>query len=314
MTTVQEESAAVQSVTTETTGGRPPTSPTRASRRPKGPRIGAGRQLNAGPLTYAVLVVVTILSVIPLYWTVVAASRSNAEIAATPPPFLPGGNLIENFQHAMETVDMVKALRNSLIVSGSIALGTVLFCTMAGFAFAKLKFRGNKILLGITIGTMMIPAQLGVIPLFMLIAKLQWVNQLQSVILPTLVGAFGVFFMRQFLAEALPDELIEAAWVDGAGTYRIFWSIVLPIARPGMAVLAMLTFLTAWNDFFWPIIALTSDNPTVQVALNNLGGGYVPDQSVIMAGTLVGTVPVLIVFAILGKQIVGGIMHGAVKG
>jgi cellobiose transport system permease protein len=261
-----------------------------------------------------VLSVVALLSVVPLYWTVVAASRSNAEIASTPPPFVPGNSLFDNIGHAMETVDMVKALRNSLIVSGSIALGTVLMCTMAGFAFAKLRFRGNRVLLGITIGTMMIPSQLGVIPLFMLIAKLHWVNHLQAVILPTLVSAFGVFFMRQFLSEAMPDELLEAAWVDGAGTWRIFTAIVLPIARPAMAVLGMLTFLTAWNDFFWPIIALTSDNPTVQVALNNLGGGYVPDQSVIMAGTLVGTVPVLVVFAILGKQIVGGIMQGAVKG
>ncbi len=275
---------------------------------------GAGRQLAAGRWTYAVLSVVALLSVVPLYWTVVAASRSNAEIASTPPPFVPGNSLFDNIGHAMETVDMVKALRNSLIVSGSIALGTVLMCTMAGFAFAKLRFRGNRVLLGVTIGTMMIPSQLGVIPLFMLIARLHWVDHLQAVILPTLVSAFGVFFMRQFLSEAMPDELLEAAWVDGAGTWRIFTAIVLPIARPAMAVLGMLTFLTAWNDFFWPIIALTSDNPTVQVALNNLGGGYVPDQSVIMAGTLVGTVPVLVVFAILGKQIVGGIMQGAVKG
>jgi cellobiose transport system permease protein len=275
---------------------------------------GAGRQLAAGRWTYAVLSVVALLSVVPLYWTLVAASRNNAEIASTPPPFVPGNSLFDNIGHAMETVDMVKALRNSLIVSGSIALGTVFMCTMAGFAFAKLRFRGNRVLLGITIGTMMIPSQLGVIPLFMLIAKLHWVNHLQAVILPTLVSAFGVFFMRQFLSEAMPDELLEAAWVDGAGTWRIFTAIVLPIARPAMAVLGMLTFLTAWNDFFWPIIALTSDNPTVQVALNNLGGGYVPDQSVIMAGTLVGTVPVLVVFAILGKHIVGGIMQGAVKG
>jgi len=148
----------------------------------------------------------------------------------------------------------------------------------------------------------------------MLIAKLQWVNHLQAVVLPTLVTAFGVFFMRQYLIQALPTELIEAGWVDGASTFRIFRSIVLPVARPAMAVLGLLTFLTAWNDFFWPIIALTSENPTVQVALNNLGNGYVPDQSVILAGTLVGTLPVVVVFALLGKQIVGGIMHGAVKG
>ena len=128
------------------------------------------------------------------------------------------------------------------------------------------------------------------------------------------MSAFGVVFMRQYLARALPDEIIEAAVVDGASSFRIFRSIVLPAARPAMAVLGMLTFLTAWNDFFWPIIALSSQNPTVQVALNSLGQGYVPDRSIILAGTLVGTVPVLIVFALLGKQIVGGIMEGAVKG
>ncbi|CAM5509955.1 carbohydrate ABC transporter permease [Streptomyces californicus] len=139
-------------------------------------------------------------------------------------------------------------------------------------------------------------------------------NQLQAVILPGLVSAFGVFFMRQYLVQSLPDELIEAARVDGASTARIFWSIVIPIARPGMAVLGMLTFMTAWNDFFWPIIALSSQEPTVQVALRQLGGGYVNDQSVIMAGTLLGTLPVLLVFGLLGRQIVGGIMQGAVKG
>ena len=265
-------------------------------------------------LVYLTLALVVLISVFPLYWTVVVASRSNAEMNQVPPPLLPGRHLESNVHQALQQVDMLKAIVNSVIVSGCVAAGTVFFCTLAGFAFAKLRFRGSGLLLGLTIGTMMIPSQLGVIPLFMLIAKLQWVNHLQAVVLPTLVTAFGVFFMRQYLIQALPTELIEAGWVDGASTFRIFRSIVLPVARPAMAVLGLLTFLTAWNDFFWPIIALTSENPTVQVALNNLGNGYVPDQSVILAGTLVGTLPVVVVFALLGKQIVGGIMHGAVKG
>ncbi len=209
---------------------------------------------------------------------------------------------------------MVKALMNSLIVSSAIAIGTVLFCTLAGFAFAKLSFRFSSLLLVLVVATMMVPSQLGVIPLFMLMAKLEWVNHLQAVIFPTLVSAFGVVFMRQYLVSAIPTELLEAAAIDGASTFRIFRSIVLPAARPAMAVLGMITFLIAWNDFFWPIIALTSSNPTVQVALNSIGNGYVPDHSVIMAATLVGTVPVLIVFILLGRQIVGGIMEGAVKG
>ena len=276
-------------------------------------RWGVGEQ-RAGPLTYLVLLVTTAIAIFPLYWTWVAASRTNPEIVQSPPPLTPGGNLFSNVGKALDQVDMFKALLNSLIVSGSIALGTVLFCTLAGFAFAKLRFRGSTVLLIVILATMMVPAQLGVVPLFILIADLGWVNQLQAVILPTLVSAFGVVFMRQYLSRALPTEIIEAAVVDGASSFRIFRSIVLPAAKPAMAVLGMLTFLMAWNDFFWPIIALSSQNPTVQVALNSLGQGYVPDRSIILAGTLVGTVPVLIVFALLGKHIVGGIMEGAVKG
>ncbi|GGT05777.1 MULTISPECIES: carbohydrate ABC transporter permease [Streptomyces] len=277
-------------------------------------KSGAGRTMKGGKLAYAILIAAVLVSAFPFYWTIVAASRSNADLAKVPPTLLPGPNLIRNFEAVMEEADIGKALVNSFIVSGSITVGTVLCCTLAGFAFAKLRFRGRGALLAITVGTMMIPPQLGVIPLFMLIAELQWVNQLQAVILPGLVSAFGVFFMRQYLVQSLPDELIEAARVDGASTARIFWSIVVPIARPGMAVLGMLTFMAAWNDFFWPIVALSSQEPTVQVALRQLGGGYVHDQSVIMAGTLLGTLPVLLVFGLLGRQIVGGIMQGAVKG
>ncbi|MER6910476.1 carbohydrate ABC transporter permease [Streptomyces sp. NPDC000594] len=289
--------------------GRTDRDPPRGRRRRR--RAGA---LRGGPLSWLILGLALLISVFPFYWTIVAASRSNADLAKVPPSLLPGPHLIGNFEAVLEEAEIGRALLNSLIVSGSITVGTVLCCTLAGFAFAKLRFRGRGALLTLTVGTMMIPPQLGVIPLFMLIAELQWVNQLQAVILPGLVSAFGVFFMRQYLVQSLPDELIEAARVDGASTARIFRSIVIPIARPGMAVLGMLTFMTAWNDFFWPIVALSSQEPTVQVALRQLGGGYVHDQSVIMAGTLLGTLPVLLVFGLLGRQIVGGIMQGAVKG
>jgi cellobiose transport system permease protein len=281
---------------------------------PSRPRGRGGRTSAAGPLTYALLIVSTLVSIFPLYWTLVAGSHTNHDIASTPPPFLPSADLFDNFALALEQAPIGKAIVNSVIVASCITIGTVLCCTLAGFAFAKLKFRGNGVLLALVIGTMMVPTQLAIIPLFILIAKLQWVNELQAVVLPSLVTAFGVFFMRQYLIQALPDELLEAGRVDGASTIRIFWSIVVPIARPAMAVLGMLTFLTAWNDFFWPIIALTTENPTVQVALAGLGTGYVPQRSIIMAGTLLGTLPVLVVFVVLGRQIVGGIMQGAVKG
>jgi cellobiose transport system permease protein len=276
-------------------------------------RRGGNRQLHTGWPTYLVLGVLTLVSIFPLYYTLVMATRTNAEINEVPPPLVPGGRLLHNIREAYHQVNLTKAIINSIIVSGSVALGTVLFCTLAGFAFAKLRFRFSSALLGLTIGTMMIPPSLGVIPLYQMMVRLGWVDQLQAVILPTLVAAFGVFFMRQYLVQAMPTELLEAGWIDGASTFRIFLSIVLPIARPAMAVLGMLTFLQAWNDFFWPILVLQADNPTVQVGLNNLGQGYVPDRSVILAGTFLTTIPVIVVFAALGRQIVGGIMQGAVK-
>ncbi len=277
-------------------------------------RTRAGRQRNAGWGTYLLVVLVTAISVFPLYYTIVMASHTNAEMSAATPPWLPTGSIWHNIRLALRLAPLNHGLVNSLLVSGGVTAGTVAFCSLAGFAFAKLRFRGANVLLGICVATMMVPTQMGVVPLYMLMAKLGLAGHLASVILPTLVTAFGVFFMRQYVASAVPDELVEAGYMDGASPMRVFLLIVVPIIRPAMAVLGMLTFLMSWNDFFWPIIVLSSQNPTVQVSFQSLATGYAPQQSIIMAGTLYGTVPVLVVFALLGRQIVGGIMQGAVKG
>jgi cellobiose transport system permease protein len=273
-----------------------------------------GGVLKGSWVTYTLIGLVTLVSVFPLYYTIVMASHTNAEMAAATPPMLPNSSIFGNVKKALDLAPLNLGLVNSVIVSGAITLGTVAFCTLAGFAFAKLRFRGSSILLAICIATMMVPLQMGVIPLYMMMAKLGLANHLSAVILPSLCTAFGVFFMRQYVVSAVPDELIEAAYMDGAGPLRVLWSVVVPAVRPAMAVLGMLTFLMAWNDFFWPIIVLSSQNPTVQVSFQSLATGYAPQQSIIMAGTLYGTVPVLVVFALLGRQIVGGIMQGAVKG
>ena len=276
--------------------------------------MGAGKQLHAGPVTYIVLGIFALVSLAPLVWTAIAASRTDRRLAQTPPPLWFGGTLFKNMQAAWDQAGLGTAMLNSVIVAGTITVSTVVFSTLAGFAFAKLRFKFSGVLLLLTIGTMMIPPQLAVVPLYLWMSNLGWSNQLQTVILPTLVTAFGTFFMRQYLVQALPSELIEAARVDGASSLRVVWHVVFPAARPAMAVLGLLTFVFAWNDFLWPIIALTQQNPTVQVALNSLGTGYVPDQAVIMAGALLGTLPLLIAFLLFGKQIVGGIMAGAIKG
>ncbi len=291
---------------------------------PRSPRRrltpGAGRQHHGGPVAYLVLTVVAIASLFPLYFSVVAASTSQTRIAQTPPPLLPGANLLRNLRAVWDyngpgAHSLGLAMANSVIVAGAVTVSTVLFATFAGFAFAKLRFTGRNALLVFVVATIAVPPQLSVLPLFRIISGLHWTDQLQAVILPSLVTAFGVFFMRQYLAEALPGELLEAARVDGANSWQIVWHVVFPVARPAMAVLGMLTFVQAWNDFLWPLIALTpSGNPTLQVALASIGGGYNINEAVIMAGAVTATVPLLVAFAVFGRQIVGGVMQGAVKG
>ncbi|MEO3808997.1 carbohydrate ABC transporter permease [Sphaerisporangium sp. B11E5] len=268
----------------------------------------------ARTLTYLTLLAVAFFSALPLYYSVVVASRDNAALAEVPPPLIPGGNLIANIGRVFDTVPFALALLNSVFVAGSVALSVMFFSTMAGFAFAKLRFRGNKILLVVTVATMMVPTQLGIIPLYMLMVKLEWTGSMYALIVPALINAFGVFFMTQYLSRALPTELLEAGRVDGCSTWGLFWHVVLPTARPAAAVLGMLTFMSAWNDYFWPLVALTPENPTVQVALSTLAAGYVSDYALSLAGTALGTLPLVLVFALLGKQVIGGIMQGAVKG
>jgi cellobiose transport system permease protein len=282
-------------------------------------RFGTSRRFqSAGPFTYLFLLLVAILSFFPLYWSVVVASHDNSAIAEYPPKMVPGDQLFHNigrvFNSGEVSINFWTALINSAIVSGVVAFTVVLFSTLAGFAFAKLEFRGNKVLFLVVIGTLIVPVQLGVIPLFIEMKHLGWINQLEAVIAPSLVSAFGVFLMRQYIVAAVPNELIDASRVDGCSTIRVFWHVVLPAVRPAAAVLGLLTFLTAWNDFFWPLIVLTPQNPTVQVAVSALQSGYVQDYALVFAGTFISIIPLLVIFLVLGRQVIGGIMKGAVKG
>jgi cellobiose transport system permease protein len=290
--------------------------PVLAARRKRSLRRASNRLWSAGPLTYVGLVLATLLSVAPLWFMVVMASRPNSDITSLPPPLTPGDQLDDNIGRVLanEDVQFGQALLNSLLVAGVCTVSVVLLSSMAGFAFAKLRFRGRGALLIVVIGTMMVPVQLGLVPLYMLMGSLGLNGQLPAVVLPFLVSGFGVFMMRQYAASAVPDELIDAARVDGASTGRIFFSIVLPALRPAAAVLGLLTFMERWNDFLWPYLTLDPDHPTVQVALSRLSGGYYTDQALVMAGTLLGTVPLVVVFVLFGRQIIGGIMEGVVKG
>ena len=164
------------------------------------------------------------------------------------------------------------------------------------------------------VATMAVPTQLGVIPLFIVMSKLGWTDSVWAIIAPGLVTAFGVFFMRQYLVEAIPDELIEAARVDGCSMIRTFWHVAVPAARPAAAILWLFTFMATWTDFFWPLIVLPADKPTVQLALQQLQSGYYVDYSLVLAGVTLASLPLLVLFVLAGRHLVSGIMQGAVKG
>jgi len=264
--------------------------------------------------TYVVLAIFVLGSLFPFYWSFLVASRDNGMLTERIPPFVPGGNFFANAARVFDTVPFWKALANSVIVSGTVTLTTVLFSSLAGFAFAKLRFRGSNKLFVFIVVTLAVPTQLGIIPLFIAMSELGWTGSLTAVIVPNLVTAFGVFWMRQYTVDALPYELIEAARVDGCSMIRIFWNVCMPAVRPAAAILAMFTFMMSWNDFLWPLVVLDAGNPTVQVALEKLQSGYYVDYSLVLAGTTLATIPILIVFVLLGRQIVAGIMQGAVKG
>ncbi len=261
-----------------------------------------------------ILAVFTLVSLFPLVWTAIAASRDNQRLAENPPPLWFGSNLMKNLEIAWKDANLGEAFLNTTIVAGISALTIVVLSTVAGFAFAKLRFKGRNALMLLVIGTMMVPPQLSIIPLYMMVAKLDWTDQLQAVIFPSLVSAFGVFFMRQYLLQALPDEVIEAARVDGASSWRVVWHVVFPAARyHGRAGHAD---VRAGVERL-PVAVPGADADRQPDRAGRRRGSRPrvhPDQSLIMAGALLGTLPLLLVFAIFGKQIVGGIMQGAVKG
>jgi cellobiose transport system permease protein len=270
----------------------------------------------ARTLTYVVLTLTLFISAFPIYWTFVVASSTNDVIADVPPPLVPGGHLIENVRAVFDNdaASFTKALVNSAIVAGTVSLSVLVFSSLAGFAFAKMRFRGSNVLLLLVVASMSIPVQLGVIPLYILMGKLGWNGDLKAVIVPFLVSAFGVFFMRQAIMESVPDELLEAGRIDGCGLLRLWAKVVVPAVRPAAAVLGLFTFMMTWNDFLWPLVTLTPENPTVQVSLSTLASGYYQDYSLVLAGTAIATVPLLVLFFVAGRQLIAGIMEGAVKG
>ncbi|GAA0508696.1 sugar ABC transporter permease [Paractinoplanes deccanensis] len=266
--------------------------------------------------TYLGLAAIMAFSAFPVYWMFVIATSTDEAVTQMPPSVIPGNQLLVNLNEVftLQDVYFTASLINSFITALTITVATLFFCSLAGFAFAKLRFRGRNALMVVVILTLTVPNQLGVVALYIVMGKLQWNGTLLAVIAPGLVSAFGVFYMRQFIAHAVPDELVESARIDGALTMRVYWNIVLPAIRPALAVLGLLTFVMAWNDFQWPLITLNgTEFPTSMVALSDLASGNYVIYRRVLAGAFVATVPLIVLLLIGGRQLVRGIMEGAVK-
>ncbi|WP_082110108.1 carbohydrate ABC transporter permease [Demequina phytophila] len=272
--------------------------------------------MRPGWFVYASLAVFLIASIFPFYWSFLIASGDRFTINDPHMSWFPGGNFLANAATVINNpaVNFWKALSNSIIVSTTMAVSTVVLSTLAGYAFAKLRFKGSGPLLVAVVATMAVPVQLGIVPLYILMQRFGWTGSIGAVIIPGLVTAFGVFWMTQYISQSLPTELIEAARVDGCSMIRTFWHVGLPAARPAAAMLFLFTFVTSWNNFMWPYIVLDSQNPTLPVSLSILQANYFVDYSLVLAGVLLATVPLLLLFMFAGRQLVSGIMAGAVKG
>ncbi|MCL8025046.1 carbohydrate ABC transporter permease [Nocardioides bruguierae] len=263
---------------------------------------------------YAVMVAGLFLVVIPFIWMVVSSVKPNAELRQVPPTLLPEGITFSHYEALFTDLDFPQFFLNSAIVSLGTMVGNMIFCSMLGYALAKLQFPGRRIMFALVVGTLMVPGVVTFVPLFVLTTNLGLTNTLPAMILPFMAGPFGVFLMRQFIL-SIPDELIQAARVDGAGELRIFARVVLPLCGPALATLGVLTFLSSWNNFLWPLVVATSeDKYTLPVALALYAVGQnATDYGLLIAGAVVVVLPVLAVFLVLQRHIMQGVASTGIK-
>ncbi|USQ84442.1 carbohydrate ABC transporter permease [Streptomyces phaeoluteigriseus] len=264
---------------------------------------------------HASLITGVLLSAFPFYWAVIMSTHTSSEIFSYPPKLLPGTHFLENVRSLFDAIDFFGSMANSLLVATTVTFLVLLFDSLAAFVFAKFTFPGKRLLFGLLMLIFMVPMQLQAIPQFVIMARLGWIGSMTALIVPAAANAFGIFWMRQYMRSAIHDELLDASRIDGANFLRQYWHVALPVVRPGLAFLAIFTFMGQWNDYAWPLIALTDPgNVTLQVALSQLNGTHgTTDYGMVMTGALLALVPLLIVFAIGARQIIGDLGKGAIK-
>jgi len=278
------------------------------------PARGVGESRLNAVLVNGALLAIAIVSLAPLAWMLSVSFMPMGEAARFPPPLLPSAATLDNYRELFARTGIARNFANSLLVSGAITGLSLLVNTMAGYAFAKLQFAGRERVFQVLLAALVIPAQVAMLPLFLLMKELGLVNTYAGVVVPALATVFGIFLVRQY-ARSIPDELLEAARIDGAGELRIFFRIVLPMLKPVLVTLAIFTFMGSWNDFMWPLIVLTDqEHYTLPVALATLSREHIMDVELMMAGAVVTVVPVLLLFLALQRYYIQGLLLGSVKG
>lgn len=286
-----------------------------AARTPAVPLPPARRTLSRRAWVIPLLCLGLAITIVPFLWMVLASLKTQSELLQQPPTWLPESPTTSNYERLWERLDFPRFFWNSTFIAVTITLANVIFCSMVGYALAKLRFAGRNLLFLLVLGTLLVPGSVTLVPLFVLMSRLDLVDTPWAVILPAAAGPLGVFLMRQFML-AIPDDLLEAARVDGAGEFTIFWRIVMPLSTPALAALGILTFLPAWNALLWPLVVLTSqENYTLPVALAIFARGqFQADYGLLMAGSVVLVLPVIIIFLLLQRHFTQSVTMTGIKG
>jgi multiple sugar transport system permease protein len=262
---------------------------------------------------YLVLVACALTMLFPFFWTLSASLKGDEAVLASPPQLLPSSLQWENYSAVAQTLDVGRLLLNSLVVAVVTTLAQLLTCAMAAYAFARIPFRGRSALFLVYLGTLMVPMQVTITPLFILMRLLNLTNTYAGLILPSVTSAFGVFLLRQFFL-TLPRELEEAAFLDGATHWTVFWRMALPLARSSLAALTIFAFMGSWNNFLWPLLIISDPQlMTLPLGLSTLQGQYSTAWNQVMAGTVISIVPILIVYLLAQRQFVQGLALSGLK-
>ena len=272
------------------------------------------KRILGGAGYYIVAVLLAVIALVPFVWMISTSLKSRGALMSIPIEWIPAEPTLDAYGEVFSRFPFLKTIGNSLFITCSFTLLTIVSASMAAFAFAKIRFRGSRLVLGLYLATMMIPTQVTMIPLFVVMNKLGLIDSYASVILPGIFKPFAVFMLVQQM-RAIPNDFLDAARIDGAGIFRVYRSIALPMCAPTIATLAVTTFMESWNDYLWPLLMLTDRNKmTLPIALSTLNGQYNTEYNVLMAGSLISMIPIVIIYLCAQKQFKNGLMAGGIKG